>query len=99
MTNPKLFATSTFTVPYCIAPIFDKPNPYLTNSNENIKTGLVPIFDKYRQTSKLLKAVGVCQYLSNMGPLQYGTVKVDVANNYYVGFVTKVCHIWGVSQI
>ena len=86
-------------VPYCIVPIFDKPHPYLTNSIENIKVGLLPIFDKYRQTPKLVTAVGVCQYLSNMGPLQYGTGMKYVANNYYMGFVTRVCHIWGVSKI
>ena len=44
--------------------------------------------------------------LSNMGeicqiwaPIYYGTVMKYVANNYYMGFVNKVCHISGVSQI
>ena len=37
--------------------------------------------------------------LSNMGPIYSGTVMKYVANNYYMGFVTKVCHIWGVFQI
>ena len=39
---------------------------------------------------------GVCQIWA---PIHYGTVMKYVANNDHIGFVIKICHIWGVSQI
>ena len=86
-----IFATYFMTVPEYIGahirqnpPIYDNP-PHIWQ--------IPPRCDGSNWT---VFVTGFCRIWA---PIYSGTVMKYVANNYYMVFVTKVFHIWGVSQI
>ena len=76
--------------------------PHLTNPTQIWQTP--PIYDKspliWQIPTRSDKSnwtefvTGVCRIWA---PIYWGSVMKYVANNYDMGFVTKVCHLWGVS--
>ena len=98
-----------------ILPIYDKPwwqilfATYFMTGPEYIGAHIrqnPPIYDKPPHIWQIPPGcdgsnwtVFVTGFCRIWAPIYSGPVMKYVANKYYMGFVTKVCHIWGVFQI